>query len=275
MEEEIFALIPSLKGRAKKSVRILPRQGAEPAVDATKLGGVFLWSDEEPWFYCELTEEALPGDFGSSEWRLADDIGVAFGDPQHNDAFAPVLQIRAEDVSLMRFPPGTNVFQLLWCPRYHLSNYAPVCRIAWRTERSVVKQLEPMPVPGFPDHNLLPDPSPVLLREVVEYPAYSALSQEERNLLDDAERWKFYFDNLSPHSGIKIGGHPDWIQNPEIPVCACGSEMEHLLTIGSDVFEDYPDHKAPGLCIGDAGSVYVFICYECENLPFNSVFQCS
>ncbi len=271
MEEGILKLIPSLKGRTRKSVRILPQQGAEPAINATKLGGLFLWSEDEPSFCCDVPEQPLWDEYDWDDWRS--ELSVQVWDAKHNDAYVPILQIRAEDIPLMRFPPDTNIFQLLWCPRVHKPDYSPVCRIAWRNEESVIKQLETIPKASFPENELTPAPSVVLLREVIEYPDYWALSLEERNLLT-GEMEEFYRNHLSTHGGIKIGGYPDWIQRPQIPICNCGREMEHLLTIGSDVFEDYPHHKAPGLVIGDCGSVYVFICYECEDLPFNSVFQC-
>jgi hypothetical protein len=271
MEEEILELIPSLKGRTKKSVRILPQQGEEPFVNATKLGGLFLWSEDEPWFYCDVPEQSLMDD-APMEWSLDYELSVQVWDEKHNDAYLPILQIRAEDIPLMRFPPDTNIFQLFWCPRYHNPDYSPICRIAWRNEESVKKQLNSMPKASFPEPELSLSPSVVFLQEVTEYPDYWALSADEKNLLIE-EREEFYWKHLSPHGGIKVGGHPNWIQRPEIPICDCGKEMEHLLTIGGDVFEDYPNHKAPGLHIGRSGSVYVFICYECKNLPFNTVFQ--
>jgi hypothetical protein len=273
MEEEILEQIPSLKVRAKKSVRILPQQGDEPSVNATKLGGLFLWSEDEPWFSCDVPEQSLMDDY-PGEWSLDYELSVQPWDSKHNDAFVPVLQIRAEDIPLMRFPSGANIFQLLWCPRYHKLNYSPICQVVWRDENNVKDQLKEMPQASYPEIELIPKPSVVFLQEVTEYPKYWALSAEEKSLLKE-ETKEFYWRHLGPHEGIKVGGHPNWIQDPEIPFCNCGKGMEHLLTIGSDVFEAYPNHKAPGLCIGDAGSVYVFICYDCENLPIETVFQCS
>lgn len=283
MEEEIFELIPSLRERAKKSIRVLPQQGEEPDVNATKLGGKFLWSKDEPWIYCDVPEVALLEDYkrnnGSNE--SVDAFGQDLSNiwdvshPKHNDAFIPILQLRSEDVPVIRFPDGKNILQLLWCPREHYEIYSPLCRVFWQNENKIVSQLEKMPEPSYPEeYELTPEPSVVLLEEVSEFPHFWALSSEERNLLNDEQK-DFYWKHLSTHKGIKVGGHPDWIQDPEIPVCSCGREMEHLLTIGSDVFEDYPNHKAPGLCLGDAGSIYVFICYNCEELPIETVFQCS
>lgn len=282
MEEEILALIPSLKGRAKKAVRILPQQGEEPGVNATKLGGSFLWPQDEPWFNCDVHEVALNEDYN---WNYnPHEINISTGHhstniwsvfhPKHNDVFVTVLQIRFEDIPSMRFPEGKNIFQLLWCPRNHLITNSPLCRTVWRNENDIKTQLDTMPQSSYPDRELTPSPSMVLIQEVMEYPKFWALSSEERNLLT-GERKEFYWNHLSTNKGIKVGGHPHWIQDPEIPVCKCDNEMEHLLTIGSDVFEDYPNHKAPGLIIGDCGAIYVFICYNCQDFPFETVFQCS
>lgn len=282
MEKEIIDLIPSLKNRTKKSVRLLPQKGEEPGVNATKLGGLFLWSQDEPWLFCNVPEVALFGDYkwGNEPRELYPEIAYSYDNiwevshPKHNDAFVSVLQIRSEDIPLMRFPSGKNIFQLLWCPREHDLTNAPRTKVVWRNENSIEKQLEQIPKASFPEIELTPETSSVLLQEVTEYPSIWELSNEERNLLDSGQK-DFYFKYLEPNAGIKVGGHPSWIQDPEIPVCECGNNMEHLLTIGSDIFEDYPNHKAPGLVIGDCGSIYIFICCNCSDLPIETVFQCS
>lgn len=73
--------------------------------------------------------------------------------------------------------------------------------------------------------------------------------------------------------------------------------MEHLLTVASAEFDGgswprwlavedagaweapYPDRwsvqNAAGLMLGDMGSLYVFVCRACEDLPIASVAQCS
>ncbi|HRH45370.1 MAG TPA: DUF1963 domain-containing protein [Pyrinomonadaceae bacterium] len=286
MEKEILELIPSLKEKTKNSIRVLPQQGDEPAVNATKIGGLFLWSENENWFCCDVIEDSLMEDYfkdypTDSESQTGDwNFGYyklqicEVGHSKHNDAFVPILQIRAEDIPLMRFPHNTNIFQLFWCPRYHKETYSPVCKIVWRNENEIENQLKIIPKASNPECELIPKPSAVILQEVEEYPNFWALSSEEKDLLTNEKR-EFYWKNLSPHEGIKVGGHPNWIQDPETPICNCNKEMEHLLTIGSDIFEDYPNHKAPGLVIGDCGSVYIFICYDCANLPIKTVFQCS
>ena len=271
MKEEILRLIPSLEGRLNKSVRVLPQKGDEPAVNATKLGGLFLWSKDEPWINCDIPEFALYDDYG------IDDYGHIWpvSHPKHNDALLPILQLRKEDCSVIGFPGNKNILQLLWCPRDHPDTYAPFCQIVWKKEEDMKDQVSRHPEPGYPEeYDYFPSPSPVLLREVWEYPHYWELPEDVRNLLNEEQK-DFYWKNMGPHEGIKIGGHVSWIQNPEVPVCACFNRMEYLLTVGSDVFEDYPDHKAPGLVIGDCGSIYVFICYDCEHLPVKTVFHCS
>ncbi len=272
MEEEIFQLIPTLREKGKKAVRILPQQGDEPEVDKTKISGVFMWSQEEPWFKCSVPEQSLMNDYTSDDWNLESELSLQVWDLKHNDFFVPILQIRAEDIPLMNFPPYSNIFQLLWCPRYHKPDYSPVCQIAWRNEKSIQTQRQEMPKASYSENELTPKPCAVLLREIIDYPSFWALSSEEKNLLNEDNR-KFYWKNLSARPGIKIGGYPAWIQRPVSPICDCGKEMEYFLTIDSDIFEDYPNHKTAGLLLGRSGSVYIFNCYECEGLPFRSVFQ--
>lgn len=283
MRQKILQLIPSLENRVKTCVRVLPCQGDEPEVNATKLCGCFLWSQNEPWFYCDEPEAALHNDYNWDE--LVDEAGCSSSNiwsvshPKHNDAFITILQVRSEDVPEMRFPTGKDIFQLLWCPRDHPSTHTTICRVVWRAEKEVQNIFESPPQPSHPEnYDLTPEPSRIRLERVSEYPALWSLSPIERELLydeDGGEGDAEYYSQKMNCAGIKIGGHPHWIQDPQIPVCECSKEMEHLLTIGSDIFEDYPEHKAPGLVIGDCGSIYIFICYECSNPPIKTVFQCS
>src|SRR5262249_20164871 len=80
--------IPDLAQLRKTTVRLHPRFGDEPALDQTKMGGSFLWPKDEPWPRC----------------------------PDHEVPYVTVLQLRAEQFPEIAFYPGTNLFQLLWCP---------------------------------------------------------------------------------------------------------------------------------------------------------------
>ena len=53
----------------------------------------------------------------------------------------------------------------------------------------------------------------------------------------------------------KIGGHPDWIQDDETPICpSCKKKM---------VFFAQLDSINDKIIIGDLGMIYVFYCFEC------------
>ena len=37
--------------------------------------------------------------------------------------------------------------------------------------------------------------------------------------------------------GFKVGGYPHWSQEPQVPCCTCGKEMDYLLAIDSSEFD--------------------------------------
>src|SRR5438045_2001860 len=53
----------------------------------------------------------------------------------------------------------------------------------------------------------------------------------------------------------KLGGQPDWIQQPEVPACEdCGREMTFYGQLDS-IGDDYD--------LADCGMIYVFVCFDC------------
>ena len=52
---------------------------------------------------------------------------------------------------------------------------------------------------------------------------------------------------------FKVGGEPDWLQAPEVPVC-CGTPM---------LFYGQLDSLGGEYCIGDMGMLYIFFCQSC------------
>lgn len=60
----------------------------------------------------------------------------------------------------------------------------------------------------------------------------------------------------------RIGGEPDWIQDADVPVCACEKSMSFYAQL---------DSLGDQVTIGDGGMVYVFICWDC--LTTQSVLQ--
>ena len=53
----------------------------------------------------------------------------------------------------------------------------------------------------------------------------------------------------------KLGGDPDWIQQPEWPIC-CGEMM---------TFYGQLDSIGDNFDLADCGMIYVFVCYDCFN----------
>ncbi|MGE3806329.1 MAG: hypothetical protein AB7K24_16800 [Gemmataceae bacterium] len=103
-----------------------------------------------------------------------------------------------------------------------------------------------------------------------------------------------YNRELSACPGTKVGGHVRWHQGADVPMCRCEKPMEHLLTISSwecdrsdwrrwlpdedrGVMTDGVPARAvgldTGLMLGDAGSMYFFICRSCPEWPILPVFQ--
>ena len=120
---------------------------------------------------------------------------------------------------------------------------------------------------------------------------YVALAEKERALIADRTRAALAQKKVQ---GTKLGGYPDWVQDPEYPRCPkCKTQMEHYVTIASTewdgmsfhrwkpVEEGLPDRAGDGhiedarLMIGDAGNLYMFVCREHDTWPVAQVMQCS
>lgn len=60
----------------------------------------------------------------------------------------------------------------------------------------------------------------------------------------------------------RIGGEPDWIQDPNVPNCSCGKPMDFYAQL---------DSLGDAYVLGDCGMIYVFVCSDC--LETKSVLQ--
>ena len=80
---------------------------------------------------------------------------------------------------------------------------------------------------------------------------------------------KEYPDNLGKRT--KLGGKPEWIQDPEVPLCmSCQKNMIFISQLDSiDYGEDID--KTTEYIFGDMGMIYTFFCFDC--LDTKSVFQ--
>lgn len=59
--------------------------------------------------------------------------------------------------------------------------------------------------------------------------------------------------NVEAGGRCKLGGEPDWIQEPERPAC-CGSPM---------VFYGQLDSIGDDFMLADCGMIFVFVCFDC------------
>ena len=143
----------------------------------------------------------------------------------------------------------------------------------------------------------MPRPCVLHPERVTEYPHAFELDRELATVIEAWEEQAgeaTYQYLLCTAPGTKVGGWPDWMQDPEWPVCDAGHAMEHLLTVSDTEFdggtwprwlavEDAgawdgpPDARfavqsAAGLDFG-MGSLYVFICRTCPGWPIAQVYQ--
>ncbi|MCE9545079.1 MAG: DUF1963 domain-containing protein [Planctomycetia bacterium] len=296
---------PELAAKAATSIRLHPRYGEEPAVDASKIGGTFLWPLEEPWPTCSA----------------------------HGIPLVTVLQLRAADFPEMPFPSGTDLFQVLWCPREH--DDVPECRdkpcpmfwadpqFYWRSRQEITRSRPDNPLPLEAYYEYVPFPCQLLPERVVEYPSVRELPEDfvqriyewqARTLAPNGTHAFEYEPELSVACGTKIGGYLNWIQDPWIPTCDCGKLMEHLLTIASmewngiigrwtpveeqeilnsssgtwdewtdETWDEWADDRKAlqsalwsptGLMLGDAGHMQLFVCRHCGKWPIVANIEC-
>jgi hypothetical protein len=218
-----------------------------------------------------------------------------------------VLQLRRDDFPELVFPDQADLCQVLWCPNDHEPLYAPACRVFWRRAAEVAAPLRQMPTPSRADDNYLPHPCVLHPERVTEYPDALELTEPlwervvawEASLTEqaDPDDTMAYHYELSAALGTKLGGHVDWIQDRDVPVCACGRPMDHLLTIGSAEFDSsswrrwcaaeegdiwalpYQERlavqSAADIMLGDMGQLYLFICPVYQDWPIAWTFQCS
>jgi len=218
---DVGALFPELAGQSTITIRLHPRYGEEPPVSASKMGGTFLWPADEPWPSC----------------------------PAHEIPLVAVLQLSARDLPEMPFPPGADLFQVLWCPREHdgiAGRYPDMYwadpRFYWRNRDEIAHPRPDNPPSHDAFYEYVPLPCRLIPERVIEYPSVYDLPEdfvqriydwENKYLGADGMHVCEYESGLSVAYGTKVGGFLHWIQSPWIPTCNCGAAMEHLLTIAT------------------------------------------
>lgn len=278
---DVAAEFPELAPYARTTTRLHPRRG-EPSVFMSSMGGKPLWPADEPWLTC-------PG----PHYGTYDEEPVAA---------VPLLQLYKRDVAQLPFPDGTDVLQVLWCPRHHPKSESggPKTTLVWRDTASVSDVIAEIPLSTefFPDYLTRPC---VLHPEagVVEYPAGrddlpAGWNWDRLNDFEERSGWTAYF-TLFTAPGTKVGGWPHFCQEPCWPDCAgCGRQMEHLLTVddsewdggtwprwipraderfraamaGRERIEDRSESCEPsGISLG-GGCMQLFYCPRCPDLPY-------
>lgn len=289
---DAVAAFPELAPLARTTVRLHPRRAADGPVDASKMGGTFLWPRGEPWpagdekRVARIVQELLAND------PLPGDRPIP---PGTAIPYAPILQLRADDFPEMPFPPGADLFQLLWFPFMSLPESGPSPpsilrhRAYWRRAADV---REPRARnPAMVERRLAEAPHPCRLHpeRVVEYPHSQDLDPKLERRID---RWKaaarvdndgdspidLYDWELSACPSTKVGGYPFYVQDKRPPfVCACGRTMDHLLTVALHEWDGGTEERwcpveergrevEPAFEHGDL-YFYLSVCTHCPGFP--------
>jgi hypothetical protein len=298
----VLEALPELAGMIKTTTRIHPRRGEVQDIAGSKIGGKFLWPANEKW---PTMPSKRPKWWTNSDYSW--DWKWDFPDGTEVD-LTPVLQINQKDVKNFPFPKDKDLFQLFWLA---LIDDAPPysCRphVIWRSTKDVKELLADMPLSPHVNPDLVPNPCYLTLETVKEFPDIEELTNDQVVRLNAwlASLGEINFQNtyqkletlyqfeLSVCPSNKLGGHVDWLQYPEWPTCTNGHKMEHLLTLNDSEVDSgtwfrwlpLEDRKnwhgaftndervnAPEWQLG-GGSMYYFVCRQCENWPVKAVYQ--
>ncbi|GAB4530318.1 MAG: hypothetical protein OHK0046_50860 [Anaerolineae bacterium] len=303
---DVLQALPELAHEVATTIRLHPRRGHVADLAGSKIGGAFLWPEDEPWPTLPSMKGGQLSGIGVDypwawKWTAPDNTPIEL---------TPVLQLNKRDVPDFPFPEGKDLFQLLWQALATKDTpYSCLPHVIWRSTDSVKSHRHNMPVSLHIDPNYVPRSCYLTFERVAEYPHIAHLSDEQ---IERLEKWISQLDvsvegytsefeefasilyqyELSTCPDTKLGGYPDWIQDPEVPTCDCSREMDHLLTI-QDIGIDsgsyqrwlpVEDHdlwnrglfdlvsNAPDLSLG-GGAMYYFVCRSCENWPIKVVYQ--
>ncbi len=171
----------------------------------------------------------------------------AVSELQGDVPMVPIVQVRQADAPGVPFPEGTDLLQVLWCPYAHGEYCYPLPRVHWRNTGAIGDILPtPAPVEGLPK-DWYPDPCVVHPEQVTEYPDCEACGGRTEHLLTVAS-WEFDGESWRTWLPVEDRTGSGWAETADNPA---------------------------GLCLGDAGSVYVFECRACPDRPVGHWFDCS
>ena len=291
---DVLAVVPELAKLAQWTFRLHPRREPGLFPDANKIGGSILWPKDEPWPECESV--TVP-DWWSGEWPIPTGARIPL---------VPVLQVHASACPDVPFFPGTDLLQVLWCP---ISHSAPIFvakpHVYWRRATDPANQPTFPPMSEFRDKSYVPFECSVNPERVQEFPHASALSDELlgmlyewdiANIAVEVEEYEngsdLYCAELSTCGGTKVGGHPHWVQSPEVPKCQHGHEMSFLLALTDGEFDanskyrwcptenrerlesPYQHEEIDSAAFPNLGGLQsIFVCRQCPDWPIASVYQ--
>ena len=301
---DILQVEPRLREFAKTAIRLHPRRGDVPDPAASKIGGLFLWPESEPW--PSVPNPGEPDWYEGAGWPLED----------AEVPLMPLVQLRADEFPEVEFPAGKNLLQLFWCPVHHSAPiFVAKPYLFWRSCAEVaVPRSQPPSLPEWNSMNMFAvqpcQISPERVPEYISSSELSGLSREGdpvgkeiwRTILDWKGEYRvtdngqpvddntlsgcsYYQQLLSTCLGTKVQGYADWIQFSHWPiVCQCGARMEHLLSISTGEWNciNFPrwrplqSFETGVKPISDdlpGGCLYVFICRHCPDWPIKSVYE--
>ncbi len=300
---DLERLIPAFAEFAAPAIRLHPRRHTELPQNVSKCGGSFLGNDRQSWPVCH----------------------------HHRTPYVGVVQLTQSELpgELDLFPPGKTVMQLLWCPFDHGERCCPRVEVQWLDGAGAQSTGKPNPVPRRSPLETTPRQCQFHPEVIMDYPDFLSLHGSLQTQVsrhpelqrlgkaiypetfvhedDDSGEQSpaasgpppvdelavnAYHVLLGSAPGFKIGGHPDWIQEAEVPSCVhCDAAMDHLLTVASwewdgASYERWRPAEEPlepggagvedaGLMLGDAGAIYLFVCRSCPDWPVSPVFQSS
>ncbi len=290
---DVLTILRSTAERARWTIRLHPRRAQGLPADANKIGGSILWPKDEPWPECE---SVTAPDWWSGEWPVPADARIPL---------VPAIQLHAAECSDIQFFPGTDLLQVLWCPMPHSEPiFVAKPYVYWRLAADLVQARNSTPKSEFGDLDYSAMECRVYPERVQEFPDVMTLDSELQIRLD---KWNIspipdeqlengltlYRQELSTASGTKIGGYPQWIQDPEVPTCPNGHPMSFLLTFSDTEYDasterrwrpvedcqsvneagDEDEIRCAAFPSLGGGSQFIFVCRQCPDWPTANVYQ--
>jgi hypothetical protein len=277
---DILTVFPELAAYAKGATRLHPRRGL-PRAQESSVAGPMLWPVGEPWPTCRLS-------------HLVDKAEDAA--PAEPEPMVPVVQLRAADTAETRFPEGTDLLQVLWCPHHHrnlpglLPGFTgPAAKVIWRAAGPLTEAIT-APQATDDGSGFILEPCVVHPERIIEYPDIQDLPWPLESRVDEwedglgEEAGYDYRNDLSTAPGLKTGGWPYWPQTPKPADCDCGAGMSLLLAIPSSEhlqswtpLEDRAHAAEPGYeaefqnPTGFHGARDVLLIFVCQQDPLHDV----